>query len=79
MMGDARAVKNAARKSAMRTIEICPMRKKRTANPARMTSTRQVMPAQVFSVGGTPNSPGSPPLSSTAAGAVVVVSLIPRP
>ena len=82
MMGDARAVKNAARKSAMRTIEICPMRKKRTANPARMTSTRQVMPAQVFSVGGTPKSPGAPPLSSTGAGVeavVVEVSLMPRP
>jgi hypothetical protein len=40
------------------------------------------MPAQVFSVGGTPKSPGAPPLSSTGAGVeevVVEVSLIPRP
>ena len=66
----------------MRTIETCPNMKKRTANPARMTSTRQVRPAQVFSVGGTPKSPGAPPESSTGSGEVVMVvevSLIPRP
>ena len=58
MIGDASAVKNAARKSAMSTIEIWPIRKMRTPNPARMTRMRQVIPAQVRSVSGTPRSAG---------------------